>query len=208
MADIPTHFRSGADCAALEIDTARLSAELCTSAFSVFDNALKPEFSAALLAHCKTHAGNWRHAGVGKNQHIDATFRGDRTRWLDGENNALEAELLRGLDSVRASLNASLRLNLIEVEAHFAHYPSGGRYVRHKDVFSSDASRVISLVLYLNPSWQPQDGGQLTLFLDTGAIQIAPKIGTLVAFVSAEIEHAVEPTAVDRFSVAAWFRRG
>ena len=159
-----------------------------------------------LLAYCQSQAA-WRAAGIGAAHSTNLAIRGDRTHWLSSENSAVEADVLGMLDRLRCALNQTLWLNLASVEAHFAHYAPGTGYARHKDVFQHDAQRVISFVLYLNPEWQPADGGRLELYLPEGVQFVPPTSRSAVLFVSADIEHAVERTNRDRYSIAAWFRR-
>jgi len=135
-------------------------------------------------------------------------FRGDDTIWLDDPAcGPAAADLLLAFDELRAGLNQRLTLGLASVEAHFAHYPVGTGYARHRDRFHSDDARVLSLVLYLNQDWPPDAGGELRLHLPDGTHDIAPRMGTLVLFLSADIEHEVMPATLPRYSVAAWFRQ-
>ncbi|WP_460456503.1 2OG-Fe(II) oxygenase [Arenimonas alkanexedens] len=135
-------------------------------------------------------------------------LRGDATLWLDDPACGPAAQsLVAALDRLRADLNRRLLLGLDTVEAHFAHYPPGAGYARHRDRFRSDDARVISLVLYLNPDWPEAAGGQLRLHLPEGPVDVAPRLGTVVVFLSAEVEHEVLPADRPRYSVAAWLRQ-
>jgi len=190
-----------------EIDATKMSAALELSGVAVLANIISAQFAAELLGHCKSQASTWNQARIGSEHIANSTIRGDRTHWLSSDNNATEAQVLSMLEEIRCALNQTLWLNLTTVEAHFAHYAQGTGYARHKDVFQRNAARVISLVLYLNPAWQQSDGGRLALYLSDGVQFVPPQSGTAVIFVSAETEHAVERTTVDRYSIAAWFRR-
>jgi len=137
-----------------------------------------------------------------------AGLRGDSTLWLDDPACGPSARaLLAALDALRGELNRRLLLGLDEVEAHFAHYPPGAGYARHRDRFRSDDARVLSLVVYLNPNWPDDAGGALRLHLPEGALDIAPRLGTVAVFLSDAVEHEVLPANRARFSVAAWFRQ-
>ena len=166
---------------------------------------------ASLLQEAIAHraAGRLRPASTGRGAGRHATdLRGDSTLWLDepacGD---AASRALATLDGLRVALNRSLLLGLDDVEAHFAHYPPGAGYVRHRDRFRDDDARVLSLVLYLDRDWPVEAGGHLRLHLPEGSHDIAPVGGTAVLFLSDEIEHEVLPATRDRFSVAAWFRR-
>jgi len=61
-------------------------------------------------------------------------------------------------------------------------------------------------VFYLNPNWQPQDGGQLLLYVQGETIEVAPNFGTLVTFLSEDVPHEVLPASRTRYSIAGWYR--
>ncbi len=174
---------------------------------AVFTDAL----CLALLAEASEHQaqGRLRAAATGRADGRQfAGLRGDATLWLDDPACGPAArELLDALDGLRQDLNRRLLLGLDSVEAHFAHYPPGAGYARHRDRFRSDDARVLSLVLYLNPDWPDAAGGQLRLHLPEGAVDIAPRLGTVAIFLSAEVEHEVLPATQPRYSIAAWFRQ-
>ena len=165
---------------------------------------------AALADEARAHAaaGRLRAAATGRaDGRAFAGLRGDATLWLDDPACGPAARtLLAALDALREPLNRTLLLGLHEVEAHFAHYPPGAGYARHRDRFRSDDARVLSLVLYLNADWPDEAGGSLRLHLSDGPIDVAPRAGTAVVFLSEAVEHEVLPAERDRFSVAAWYR--
>ena len=133
-------------------------------------------------------------------------IRGDATLWLDDARCGEAASAyLAALDTLRVELNHRLFLGLDEVEAHYAAYPPGTGYTRHRDRFHDDDARVLSLVTYLNPDWRDDDRGALRLHRDDGVVDIVPRSGS-VCFLS-EHEHEVLPARLERFSIAAWFRR-
>lgn len=150
-------------------------------------------------------------AAVGRNdgRSLRGDIRADRTRWLDDPRCGPAAGVfLEGLDALRIALNRRLFLGLDEVEAHYAAYPPGGGYARHRDRFRDSDARVVSLVTYLNEDWDAGDGGALRLYLDDeggDGVEVAPTRGS-VCFLS-ELEHEVLPARRERLSIAAWFRR-
>ena len=143
--------------------------------------------------------------GSGRDRRDDV--RGDRIRWLDGGTpDPAEAIALAFLEDLRVACNRALMAGLAEYEGHFAVYPPGAAYARHRDRFRDSDARVISLVAYLNDDWREADGGELRLHLDHGAVEVVPRGGTAVCFRS-ELEHEVLPALRERLSIAAWFRR-
>lgn len=142
--------------------------------------------------------------GASLGQH--AQIRGDATLWLDDARaGPAAATFLAALDALRVELNRRLFLGADQVEAHYAAYPAGARYARHRDRFRDDDARVISFVTYLNPDWRDEDGGALRLSLPDGDNDIVPRTGSL-CFLS-ELEHEVLPATRERWSIAAWMRR-
>jgi len=135
-------------------------------------------------------------------------IRADATCWLDDPRCGEPARtLLAQLDAIRTTLNRTLFLGLTGCEAHYAAYPPGGGYARHRDRFRDSDARVVTLVSYLNEDWREDDGGRLRLWLEDGAETTLAPAGGSVCFLS-ELEHEVLPAHRERRSIAAWFRRG
>lgn len=161
--------------------------------------------------------GELRHAGVGRGESFQVRddIRRDYVRWLDFSTQGPFAAFLDTyLEPLRLAINREMFLGVYEFEGHVTVYPPGAFYRRHIDQFRDAAHRRLSLILYLNDDWSPDDGGELRLFLplaDGGAdgekvIDVMPAGGTLVAFLSHEIPHEVLPTKRERFSLTGWFR--
>ena len=150
-------------------------------------------------------------AAVGRaaGRHADASVRADRTHWLaDAPTNPAERALHDALDSLRLTLNRELMLGLFSFEVHYALYPPGGGYARHRDRFRDDDARVLSCVVYLNDGWRDADGGALRIHRAAAApLDVLPHGGTLVAFLSDGFDHEVLATSRERLSVTGWFRR-
>ncbi len=175
--------------------------------------AFLPETAIAALrteAHRRDAAGAFHVAGVGRgaNRVERSDIRGDRILWLDEHSRcAAEVPLWEALASLRDALNEAFFLGLDSFEGHYALYPPGAFYRRHRDRFRDDDARVISCVLYLNEDWSARDGGALRMHLDDGERDILPAGGTLACFVAEQFEHEVLPSARERLAVTGWFRR-
>lgn len=149
-----------------------------------------------------------KRAGIGRERdfQVDRDIRRDWIFWINRER-PVQAGFLELAEQMRLALNRRLFLALFEFEAHLALYPPGAFYRRHFDSFRGAANRMVSLVLYLNREWREGEGGELALYVPDGEmVRIAPRAGTLVMFMSEEIEHEVLPTRIDRTSISGWFR--
>lgn len=170
-----------------------------------------PMLRAALRADLQRLGddGALRPASIGRGaaRGLRTDIRNDVTLWLDDPRcGAPAADFLARLDALRRDLNRLLYLGLDDCEAHYAVYPPGGGYARHRDRFRDSDARVVTLVSYLNEDWRDDDGGHLRLWREDGAETTLPPAGGSVCFLS-ELEHEVRPAHRERFSIAAWFRR-
>jgi SM-20-related protein len=151
-------------------------------------------------------------AGVGRgDQHqLRRDIRGDAIHWLDRESQA-QRHYLALMAELQQQINRALYLGLFEFEAHFAEYPPGAFYKRHVDSFQGRANRIVSTVLYLNPDWPDDGGGEMAIYSEDDesreVARIRPETGTFVCFLSDRTPHAVLPTRCPRASIAGWFRR-
>lgn len=152
-----------------------------------------------------------RRAGVGRGRDLlqDRSVRRDKIAWLQGVT-PVQAALFEFFESVRLGLNERLFLGLKRFEAHYATYHNGDFYRRHVDSFQGRASRVVSLVLYLNEGWQESDGGALQIYNRENENEVCgvvvPREGRMALFLSEEIPHEVLPAHRTRYSIACWFR--
>ena len=83
---------------------------------------------------------------------------------------------------LRLELNKRLFLGLFDYECHFARYAPGGFYKKHRDAFVGDSNRILSTVLYLNPGWRAEWGGELLMYEDLNdavVARILPRYGNL-----------------------------
>lgn len=143
--------------------------------------------------------------GRGNDRALHVGIRGDSTQWINADSGIAATDYLIALDRLRVALNQRLFLGMEEVEAHFACYPTGSFYHRHRDRFHDSDARVLSLVTYLNDDWQVGEGGALRLYLPSGTVDVLPQAGMTLCFLSG-IEHEVRPATRERLSIAAWMR--
>lgn len=155
--------------------------------------------------------GEFRHAGVGRGPsfRIEPETRNDRVRWIDpGNATRQQARWLARVEALRLNLNERLFLGAFGLESHLALYPPGARYRTHLDRFADASHRIVSLILYLNEDWRPEDGGALRLYRGEPDRppwhDVLPVGGTLAAFLSGEIQHGVLPATRERLSVVGW----
>lgn len=172
------------------------------------DDSLVSELRADLAELIE--ADRLHRAGIGRESdfHIDRSIRSDRVFWLTRRRSA-QARFLDRMERLRLALNRELILGLFEFEAHYAHYPPGGHYLKHFDSFRGAANRIVSAVAYLTENWRPGDGGELVIYAeDQNSIlaTVEPRAGTFVLFLSEEIPHEVLTSRTDRTSIAGWFR--
>ncbi len=176
------------------------------------ERALDDELVEQLRAdlHALMREDRLHRAGIGRDRdfQVNRRIRSDRVFWL-GRDRPAQARFIDRMEQLRLALNRELFLGLFEFESHYAHYPPGGRYLKHFDSFRGAANRVVSAVAYLNENWQPGDGGELVIYHEDGErilTTVAPRAGTFVLFLSEEVPHEVLPSRTDRTSIAGWFR--
>ncbi|SHE38050.1 SM-20-related protein [Modicisalibacter ilicicola DSM 19980] len=175
-----------------------IDAELC--------QALRDELWTLSANQALTEAG----IGRGARYRLRRDVRGDAIHWLDRESQA-QRRYLAVMETLQQQINRALYLGLFEFEAHFAHYPPGAFYKTHLDSFQGRANRIVSTVLYLNPDWPADGGGEMAIYASDDAdrelARVLPEAGTFVCFLSDRVPHAVLPTRHPRASIAGWFRR-
>jgi SM-20-related protein len=194
-----------------------ISKDIINKGYSICPYALPENLSASILAHITAMPeSNFKRAGVGraKDHNINDFIRTDEICWITGNSEAGNA-WLTWAKSLQAFLNRRLFLGLFSFESHFAHYAKGDFYKKHKDAFTGEGNRVLSVVVYLNQNWSAADGGELVIYdnklpfspvVDNKKVTVIPGFGTIVVFLSEEFVHEVLPAKRDRYSIAGWFR--
>jgi SM-20-related protein len=144
--------------------------------------------------------------GTGHDFQLNSSVRGDFIHWISRyPQETILQEWMQSISALRKGLNRELFLGLQDIEMHMAIYPPGTFYQRHLDQFNERSNRIISVVLYLNQQWQPGMGGELVIYrTNAEPVIVEPRAGTLVCFLSDQIEHEVLTTHVERFSITGW----
>ncbi|MBO1923698.1 2OG-Fe(II) oxygenase [Thiomicrorhabdus sp. 6S3-12] len=187
---------------------------LVEQGFYIWDDAIPQALCLALLNEVQQleQEGEMYKAGIGRgdDHQLKSDVRRDKIKWLDG-NTTSQILYLKMMAELQFQINRALFLGLFEYEAHFALYDKGDFYKRHRDSFKGAANRILTTVLYLNPEWDKQWGGELLLYPDddqqqTVLASVTPQIGRLAIFMSENLPHEVLPTQQPRVSIAGWFR--
>jgi SM-20-related protein len=193
-----------------------ISAEIYQKSYVIVDNFVNEEFRSALLTEQTqlVNEGKFRHAAVGKGgqKQVRTEIRSDEVLWMDAaELSSLQAAYWEKIEEIRQVLNQRCFLGLRSFEGHFARYPAGSFYKRHLDQFHAVPHRVVTVILYLNDFWTPEDEGALRMYIpqENGSElteDVLPLGGRLVVFLSGEIPHEVLPTKKERISITGWLR--
>ena len=190
---------------------AQIADDLYQQGYSIRPHALPPHIANSLCDYQNQLSQQYyQQAGIGRgDDYLHNTFvRTDEICWITGEDKPC-AQWLKWSAQLQQYLNRRLFLGLFSFESHFAHYAPGDYYKRHYDAFKGEANRVLSMVVYLNPNWGNDDGGELVLYKDehdNEGIKVVPLMGTIAIFLSEEFPHEVLPATRDRYSIAGWFR--
>lgn len=151
----------------------------------------------------------FRPASLGISKLVDARIRSDEICWIDPEMTARSVALqvyFSKLEDLKNYLNEKYFLGLKSVDSHFAVFQAGTFYQRHLDrSIHHQSARKVSLVCYLNSDWQVSHGGALRIYQGEHLEDIQPIGGTLVGFLSDEVEHEVMPSYSERLSLTSWF---
>ncbi len=185
--------------------------------WAVMPSFLEKRVALQLVEECQSAAenGDFRKAGVGRGKDlvIREDIRRDEVMWLRDESLTNgQKDYLERLEALRSEINQRFFLGLFGFEGHFAIYQEGAFYKAHLDRHAGTSDRIVTVILYLNPDWQPGDGGELKLWLTPGSNAgdyklIEPRLGTLVCFMAGDHWHEVQAAKRPRMSITGWFRR-
>lgn len=193
-----------------------ISAEIYQKSYVIIDDFVDEQFRKSLLMEQMdlVNQGRFRHAAVGKGgqKQVRTEIRSDEVLWMDADElSPVQAAFWGKIEEIRKVLNQRCFLGLRSFEGHFARYPIGSFYKRHLDQFHSVPHRIVTVILYLNESWTPEDQGALRMYFpqeDGSELceDVLPFGGRLVVFLSGEIPHEVLPTKKERISITGWLR--
>lgn len=146
---------------------------------------------------------------IGKDKNKNSEIRNDHISWLtENETSPAIQKYQKFLNTISNTINNAFYLGLNNVEAHFAKYEKGNFYKKHKDSFKNNNSRLITVISYLNEDWKKEDNGILRIYKNEhDYIDVEPKKGTVVCFLSEKIEHEVLPSNNTRYSITSWMRK-
>ena len=179
--------------------------------YVILSNVLPDDLLNSLLVNLiELNPQDFTKAGIGREDDFQKNrfVRQDKIHWLESDMEFADA-YFSWMEALRLRLNRHLFLGLFDYEAMFAHYPEGAFYKRHLDAFKGNTNRRLSTVLYLNPQWQAEDGGELVMYRKREKEpfeKIVPHYGTMVIFLSEQFPHEVLPANKSRFSLTGWFR--
>lgn len=202
----PTQTAGGSD---------QIATGLMTDGYSIARDFLAPPLVAELIAETRQtwDDGEFDYARVGQGAEKQRcpSVRSDRIHWLEPTDlKRAQKDYLSALEGLRLAVNRATMMGLFEWEGHLAIYPAGTFYRRHLDVFRHARQRKVSTILYLNEGWAIGDGGELRLYLNGTSrehfLDIEPRAGTLVTFLSEQFYHEVLPAHRERMSITGWFR--
>lgn len=189
----------------------QIATQISEHGYCVLERAVPQQVLASLLTMLNNHKHtSFYQAGIGRTQNFakNSEIRKDKICWITEQTQGAD-HWLDWSSSLMEYLNRTLFLGLFSFESHFAHYQQGDFYKKHLDAFKGKSNRKLSLVCYLNNNWQKSDAGELLIYskmTDQVIVEVPPKLGSLVVFLSEDFPHEVLPASIDRYSVAGWFR--
>ncbi|MBL7471317.1 2OG-Fe(II) oxygenase [Robertkochia sediminum] len=195
----------------------RIIEDLSVQRYSISDHFFNDQAVTLLRDSLleKYEDDKFRKSAIGDhfNEQVIKSVRGDFIHWIpEGQAGPAEQIFFDRIGELITYLNRTCFMGILEREFHYAVYPKGTFYLRHLDTFRNDDRRKLSIVCYLNDdSWDPANGGELTLYLpgEDGevAMDIYPLPGRVVIFESQVLEHEVKPVkAGERYSITGWLK--
>lgn len=197
-----------------EVDTShydRMADALVDKGYLVTPSFVPQPLAEGLLQEVLTStSAEFKPAAIGREsqEQRNSFVRSDAIHWLTGTSES-QRQFLGLMQGLRDELNRRLFLGLFDYECHYAHYRAGDFYKKHYDAFKGKTNRVLSTVLYLNPGWLAEDGGELLVYdreQTAPFLKVTPLFGQMIIFLSERFPHEVLAAKRDRYSIAGWFR--
>ncbi|MEQ1724101.1 MAG: 2OG-Fe(II) oxygenase [Pseudobdellovibrio sp.] len=161
-------------------------------------------------AEDKFKAQKFKPATLNRSLTPEKSIRNDSIFWLGESSDLINADDKTALEQINlltSELKEYFRTSLNSSECHYAVYEAGHFYHRHQDLTANNNKRVFSFVVYLNESWNSDDGGQLVGYSGLEKVfTIEPQMGQMILFKS-ELEHEVLKTNKARYSLTGWLRK-
>lgn len=171
------------------------------------DKTLAKNLSIRLLTLFETNLMIGAGTGDTANKQVDQLIRNDKIFWLDrSHDDESENAFLDHIDQFVTYLNSSCYTGITGYEFHFVLYEKGSFYKKHFDRFKNNGDRAFSVIIYLNPDWVLNDGGELCIHQNNTQQYISPENCKGVFFKSDELEHEVLVTNVPRLSITGWLK--
>jgi hypothetical protein len=183
--------------------------------YVIVDDFLGEEWVNSLLEECKQLLANGdlkqHHFNFGEvkfeKPHVfeadlfDKTLR-DKSVPLSHLYDTATPRLVSALDSLLPGLALDTGPTTSSIKLQFN---NGGCFPYHYDNPGSPSRRQLTVIVYMNPSWEVGDGGEIVLwpFLE-GSVTVAPRIDRAVIFRSDLVLHKVLPSLKDRFCFTIW----
>ncbi len=190
---------------------------IAENGYGVFDNFLDEieVENLRITFESKYKLGFFKQANIGKKteEKAEISIRGDQILWLNQATSDLaEQSFFHKIASFSKYLNQTCYLGITDSEFHYAKYPIGKFYRRHRDSFLTKKGRILSVIIYLNTQWKAEDGGQLIIYKSVNGLDnqivISPIAGRIVCFESEKLDHEVVETFAERLSLTGWLLNG
>lgn len=167
-------------------------------------------FSPSFISHINQELNQrkMKKAGIGQSKEVCNSIRTDNICWIEpDEPSSIIQEYMSFLEHLKIEFNRSFYLNLKGFEVHFAQYQPNGFYKPHYDNFKGKNKRAITAITYLNEKWTPEHGAVLKIHHNDKLIEVQPKAGTTVVFMSDKILHEVSEAFHPRQAITGWLLR-
>jgi len=205
----------------LTLEHAAVVEDLKISSLSILDGFLKEKSEVDTIYNAVREL--WKSGGMHESKtgggpsgldELSTGFRDDLIKWA-GDAELRENPNLTPVHGYVLRLHEFLKPIVNEFEktkglytergdAMMTCYPgNGAKYKRHSDNPHGN-SRLLTCILYLNPDWKSEDGGQLNIKSNNLDLKIEPLLNRLIIFWSEGNLHEVLSCYKERFAITVW----